>query len=133
MEKPCKKCNGTNFKYRPRSKTINKLIRYCVDCDIASSTRYVKTNRSRYTGTYRLKSTGFTPEHYEQKLVEQDFKCAICDRHISEFKKQLAADHNHDTNEPRGLLCTRCNMMLGYAKDDIDILVSAIEYLKKYQ
>jgi hypothetical protein len=42
-------------------------------------------------------------------------------------------DHNHETKRPRGLLCTTCNKLLGYAYDSVDILQAAVRYLRKYQ
>lgn len=32
----------------------------------------------------------------------------------------------------RGMLCSNCNTMLGQAKDNINTLLNAVEYLKKY-
>jgi hypothetical protein len=39
-------------------------------------------------------------------------------------------DHDHKTGQVRGFLCHCCNLLLGYAKDNIEILAIAIEYLK---
>lgn len=54
--------------------------------------------------------------------------CEICKK--SNLK--LCKDHNHLTDTSRGLLCSNCNLLLGHAKDDIDVLEGAIEYLKRY-
>lgn len=56
-------------------------------------------------------------------------KCAICQQ---KFLK-LCLDHCHKTNKIRGMLCPKCNTMLGFAKDDIKILQNAIKYLKKQE
>jgi|WetSurSiteA1Bulk_404760.scaffolds.fasta_scaffold00513_8 hypothetical protein len=40
-------------------------------------------------------------------------------------------DHDHKTKKFRGILCINCNVLLGNAKDNIDILRMAIIYLKK--
>ncbi len=60
----------------------------------------------------------------------QDRSCAIC---LKEFKDHGSAhvDHNHNTNQVRGLLCRKCNLMLGHAEDDVSILEKAIEYLER--
>jgi hypothetical protein len=36
----------------------------------------------------------------------------------------------HKTNKIRGLLCYKCNLILGFVNDDINILQSAIFYLQ---
>jgi hypothetical protein len=43
----------------------------------------------------------------------------------------LAIDHDHITNEVRGLLCRDCNVMLGLVKDNTETLKNAIQYLQK--
>jgi len=79
----------------------------------------------------RLKYTfGITIQQYNEMFEKQNGCCAICGKHQNEFKKALYIDHNHTTNEIRGLLCYSCNSMLGFAKDNIEILTNAIAYLE---
>ena len=40
-------------------------------------------------------------------------------------------DHDHTGNFVRGILCTKCNTLLGMANDNIEILENAIKYLMK--
>ncbi len=44
----------------------------------------------------------------------------------------LCIDHDHKTHKIRNLLCNNCNTGLGLFNDDILVLSSAIDYLKKY-
>lgn len=74
---------------------------------------------------------GVTQEIYERLLKEQDGACAICRRPATEFKRRLAVDHDHQTNEVRGLLCFTCNTFIGAANDDTDLLGRAIFYLER--
>jgi len=76
---------------------------------------------------------GMTVEDYYEMFAKQKGCCAICGRHQSEFKRALSVDHNHETGEIRGLLCDNCNLMLGKAKESIEILKSVIKYLKKHR
>jgi hypothetical protein len=66
-------------------------------------------------------------DDYRKQEIKQNSKCAICKEPSS---KNLCVDHDHTTQILRGLLCTKCNLMLGCAQDSILILESAIKYLE---
>jgi hypothetical protein len=70
---------------------------------------------------------GIDGEDYERMLKEQEGKCAIC----GEKPERLCVDHDHKTEIIRGLLCSRCNKMLGAIGDNVEVLETAIKYLKK--
>ena len=74
-----------------------------------------------------------SPEEYEALLIKQNFCCAICKIPQSECIRRFAIDHNHITKKNRGLLCFRCNASIGKFGDDIDLIETAINYLKEYQ
>lgn len=80
---------------------------------------------------YKLKKLGISVDSYDKLVVEQNNKCAICGKEGN--PKRLCADHNHKTGKIRGLLCSHCNVGLGYLKDNIEYLKSAIEYLSIFQ
>ena len=62
--------------------------------------------------------------------LHQENRCAICGVKEDDCGKKLALDHCHKTDRVRGLLCTNCNILLGYAKDEKRLLVNAIKYLE---
>lgn len=62
----------------------------------------------------------------EYKTVMKDAHCAIC-----QDTKKLVLDHCHDKGHVRGVLCTLCNSMLGFARDNPDHLQAAIDYLAR--
>jgi len=74
-----------------------------------------------------------TVEQYDEQLNKQDGKCAICHRPQEDFKKRFCVDHDHVTNKIRGILCDNCNLILGHANDDTNILSGAIQYIEKYK
>lgn len=74
---------------------------------------------------------GVTLGEYSIKLEDQNGKCAICKRYPEEGKR-LEVDHNHITNQIRGLLCNPCNLGIGRLEDDPTLLRSAIAYLERY-
>jgi len=80
-------------------------------------------------------------EQYEALVQKQDGGCAICGGQNPDHRK-LAVDHDHSCCPKqkkscgkciRGLLCSRCNHMLGHARDTIEILESGILYLKSFK
>ena len=72
-----------------------------------------------------------TEEQYRILFEKQNNKCAICGTEFNEKNKGFV-DHSHLTKKVRGLLCTKCNTLLGMANDDIGILKRAIEYLNNH-
>lgn len=86
---------------------------------------------------------GVSKERREEMLKAQDGKCAICKkpegmrnpRHPEREPRRLSIDHDHRTGATRGLLCGRCNTMIGKraADDNIEVLESAIAYLKSHK
>ena len=57
----------------------------------------------------------------------QDGNCKLCLEHFTE--DELDIDHDHVTNKVRGLVCTRCNILLGWAEHPL--LSAALVYLRK--
>ena len=73
-----------------------------------------------------------TPKDYNELLIKQNYKCAICNIPESESFNGLHIDHCHKTKKVRGLLCMQCNTVLGKVNDNIKILENAITYLKSH-
>ena len=63
---------------------------------------------------------------YDRMLKEQDGACRICRK--KPRTRRLAVDHDHKTNEVRGLLCSRCNEGLGRFEWDEKVLTNLIVY-----
>jgi hypothetical protein len=93
-----------------------------------------------------------TEEWYERKLLEQHSHCALCDTERESDGSRLAIDHDHRCckrsgscgNCLRGLLCLRCNVLLGQLVKLLSLglclgteqsgwAAKAVEYLKKYR
>lgn len=74
---------------------------------------------------------------YNKLLEKQNGLCAICFKQNTTKRngkiKRFAIDHDHVTNKVRALLCAFCNALIGYAQDNIEILESAVKYLKKHK
>ena len=65
-------------------------------------------------------------------LEEQGGACAICRSTSPGGKGRFHVDHDHVTQEIRGLLCHGCNTTLGQVKDSPAALRAAAEYLEDY-
>lgn len=96
--------------------------------------REEERNQSR---KYRLKREyGLTVEQYDDMLQRQGGACAICKSDDLQVIKTgrvraLSVDHCHETGDVRGLLCSNCNVGLGYLRDSVDIIDGAIGYLQE--
>ena len=80
---------------------------------------------------------GLTIEQYNVIIEKQKGLCPICNIALSERKMfgadRPVVDHNHETNEVRGVLCSNCNCALGLFKDSCTVLENAIQYLRERQ
>ena len=85
-------------------------------------------DKDSWTLTKRCSRRGITPEQLVDCYERQERCCAICKDEISLIDS--AIDHNHDTEEFRGVLCRQCNRALGMFRDSTKILLSAVDYLK---
>lgn len=67
-------------------------------------------------------------------LVEE--VCEICGAEHGHVRNgrgsRLAQDHDHKTGQLRGVLCTRCNVVLGQIEDSQELLEKCQKYLQKY-
>ena len=93
----------------------------------------LETKESRRKGRLKLKY-GITVDDWNHKFVTQGGRCLICGKHQDELSKSLAVDHDHRTGAIRGLLCSTCNSILGFAGkggDSIMVLANAIKYLQE--
>lgn len=66
---------------------------------------------------------------YQSVLQGQSFCCAICKGHQDDVGT-LVMEHDGKTACLRGACCNSCNSVLGFSKDNPDILRAAIQYLE---
>ena len=113
----------------------------CPKCIQMSKNKYRKTwlaKRPDYMPTYRAEfkkrrpnyhvswKTGVPETDIEILRKKQGDICAICSKPL----KKSVVDHCHSSGKVRGILCYPCNILLGQANDNIEILEQAITYLK---
>lgn len=121
-----RKWRKNSLKYKENRKKFNKIPRSEEKKKRQSTPEYKEKIR-----IWQVKTRfGLTKEQYLELYAKQNYCCAICGKHEKDNKQRLAIDHNHITNTIRGLLCSKCNSLLGYVNEDIKILENAIKYLE---
>ena len=78
---------------------------------------------------YRRKHGNGEWEHLIKQAKKQNDKCAICDKM---FIRTPCLDHNHETGQLRGALCSPCNRAIGALGDTVEGLQKAVDYLKSW-
>lgn len=151
VEKKCATCKETKS-VGEFNRLGNRYQPYCRACqnkylaDVREKRREsgesVVINRKEYFTRKRWRKLfakyGLTKEQYESLLAEQNGVCAICKKPEQERDGQrkslleLSVDHDHVTGKVRGLLCRQCNIGLGRLCESVEVLQSAIDYLKKH-
>ena len=100
---------------------------------LLKKSKQYQSTRKEHNKDYRLKRCfGISLEEYNRKLQLQEFQCAICHIHQDELTLSLSVDHNHKTNQIRGLLCNNCNTAIGRLKENPEYFKNAVEYLDHY-
>lgn len=69
------------------------------------------TSKERARARFLKLAFGITPVEWDRVLAYQNGVCFVCDQ--PSLKKRLASDHRHHDGLFRGLLCDKCNPLLG--------------------
>lgn len=128
--KNCIKCKFKYSKYQSEF-GINNKKKKCTNCKIIKDVNLFYKNKKRKDGlTARCKSCDSVyKKSIRYSLTENDIKnlkqyCEICGS-----DSNLHIDHCHKSGAVRGRLCQYCNHGLGNFKDNINLLIKAIQYL----
>lgn len=98
---------------------------YCKPCHNEIG-RVNRTRRHGSTREYHLRRRyGIGVAEYDAMVEAQGGLCALCKE-----RKPQHVDHDHLTNQIRGVLCSCCNQGLGNFRDSVASLREAIDYLE---
>lgn len=143
-EKRCSLCEVikplSDFHKDTPNKHGRNTAYYCKECANRKSREHharrmleVPDYRRQKKRAYIKERFGISLEEYENKLVEQNFRCSLCDLDLAANPRMAHLDHCHATGKVREFLCTNCNQGLGHFKDNKDVLLNAIKYLAKHE
>jgi len=99
--------------FPPHNRKKNGLDSWCRDCRNGYRSEIRR-------GNYR----GMISDNHLKDIIATTFSCTICGQ-----EGGLVVDHDHKTNQVRGMLCNHCNRGLGHFKDDPNLLEYARIYL----
>lgn len=125
----CKKCS-----HRKARKKYDIWTAAQKEKNNRASEKWLKKHPDKHLNSQLKFYYGITLENYNLLFQQQNGRCFICERHQSELNKRLVVDHNHITKKVRGLICQRCNALLGMARVDVQkefLLQAAIKYIEE--
>jgi hypothetical protein len=97
---------------------------------------YKKEHRRKYPGKVSKTAERFRQKRNakQEKLMgrKRPDSCEICGSEGYGRKPSIVYDHDHQTGEPRGWLCDRCNKVLGLVKDNPELLIKLGIYLRNH-
>ena len=100
----------------------------CKLCQNEYNENWRRANPEKAKSSQLKTRYGITLSEKQQMIENQKGKCALCSVDLIDLKK-THLDHCHITKKIRGILCQHCNHMLGHAKDNIQTLKNAVQYL----
>ena len=85
--------------------------------------------RKRQFFRANLKQYELTPERYAELKIRQRGVCPGCGKSLDEVKPTV--DHMHDESKHvRGILCNHCNLCIGHAYENPEVLRQLASYLE---
>ena len=128
MKKSCNVCdkNKKLEKFVKLSSSEDGHAKICKKCHRNRQLKYRQNNPDNYKSAKLKHKYGITLEELNQMKEEQEHKCKICKKNKG---SELVVDHHHASNTVRALICGHCNKILGFCKENTDILHNSIKYL----
>lgn len=83
---------------------------------------------------HRKRRYGMSEATYVAMWESQGGRCANSGCHVEIFMNTLKCniDHCHQSNRVRGLLCNRCNIILGFIENSAQILDGLKAYISRF-
>lgn len=130
--KTCTQCNiekSLSDFYKRKNRSSGYLSE-CKDCTKKRNTKRYRENPDEVNDKRAAKIYGISYDQVVSMREQAGGYCQICGREGIKHHSRLVIDHCHSTGKVRGLICSKCNTILGYCDDNPDILNKLSTYLK---
>jgi hypothetical protein len=119
-----------NWQKRKWSETRSDPIKLRAFNDKMKITRKnIPSRSSRNRKLQRVKTEyGVDKNQYQLMLESQNFTCPICNKPLLQDE---CVDHNHNTKMVRGILHSKCNILVGLCENKIEIVKNVMNYLSQ--
>ena len=81
-------------------------------------------------GRHLVRRYGVTAERWDEMLIAQQGRCAVCQNPMTNKKKEPCVDHCHWDDTIRELLCFQCNIGVSHLERP-GFVHDAMAYLKR--
>jgi len=143
--KRCKTCGVVKplGDFSPQRGALDGHRNDCKPCNSERVMRWRDANQDRALDAHLRRTFGITLAEYRELLVAQGGVCACCGepptvalgipsrRQGRAVRPRLVVDHDHETGEIRGLLCSPCNRGIGFLGDSSEGVRRALAYLER--
>jgi len=133
--KVCSSCRSELplARFNKNRSTKDGLQNQCSDCLKESRRKWREANPDRHRARHVKNRYGIGQVEYDEMVAEAAGLCPVCHEPPPSPLKALDLDHDHATGAIRGLLCRGCNLALGGARDNPQILRDLADYVEAHR
>jgi len=107
---------------------IKSQCKECVNAERKRRYDEAKLSGALKESLWKRAGINMTYDVYVSRYKELNGCCEIC----NDKCEVLCVDHNHETGEVRGLICTACNLAIENLQESVQVMRNAIKYIQKY-
>ncbi len=129
-----RRCDGITVTLRGPS-SLQCKCKKCRKLKSREAARRVRAKNPDYHVVVRLRKLGVPDDQHPEIFKRLSGACEICSRENvphARSTRSLFIDHDHRTGKFRGILCSRCNTLLGFTEDHPAIIEAVGRYLNAH-
>lgn len=135
-EKTCQLCGEKKplLDYHNNKQIPDGKHTICKACNKEKTRAWRIANPTKYRSAQYKRKYGITYEEVQALKQGCNYTCEVCGlQETQALRGTLFVDHCHKTGRVRGMLCQRCNTILGQCEDSIETLKAAVTYLERFK